>query len=155
MLGKLDNPRINISIDIATGDVITPREIEYGYNTLFENKKLNIMAYNLETILAEKFQTIVSRQASNSRMKDFYDIYFLLTNKKELINLKTLKEAIHKTFENRNTEINSIEQVINKIKELKNIKEIWNRYKETHEYAKGVEYDKAVDKLYDLVKIAL
>lgn len=78
ILAKFDNIKVNLSIDIATGDVITPGEIEYNYKMMFEDKALKIMTYNIESIIAEKFQTIISRNVLNSRMKDFYDLYYLI-----------------------------------------------------------------------------
>ena len=75
--GVFDKIRTNFFIEITTGDIITPKEIKYKYNSIFEDKKINILAYNLETILAEKFNSIISRNIVNTRAKDFYDIYYL------------------------------------------------------------------------------
>ncbi len=75
ILSKLGNNKTYITVELTTGDEITPREIKFSYNSIFENKKIFIMAYNIETILAEKSHTIVSRGVLNIRMKDFYDIY--------------------------------------------------------------------------------
>ena len=75
ILSKLGNNKTYITVELTTGDEITPREIKFSYNSIFENKKIFIMAYNIETILAEKSHTIVSRGVLNTRMKDFYDIY--------------------------------------------------------------------------------
>ena len=74
----MDNLKVNLSIDIATGDIITPKEIEYSYKMMFEDKNLTIITYNTETLIAEKFQTIISRNILNSRMKDYYDLYYLI-----------------------------------------------------------------------------
>ena len=81
IVAKFDNIKVDLSIDIATGDLITPREIEYDYKMMFEDRSLTIMTYNIESIIAEKFQTVISRGILNSRMKDYYDLYYLITYK--------------------------------------------------------------------------
>lgn len=72
---EFDGLKTNLMIDITIGDVITYKEVEFKYTTLFDNETINIMAYNYETIIAEKFETIISRNVDNTRMKDYYDIY--------------------------------------------------------------------------------
>lgn len=121
LLAKFDNLRVNLSIDIATGDLITPREIEYDYKMMFEDRSLKIMTYNIESIIAEKFQTVISRGILNSRMKDYYDLYYLITYEK--YSKDNLKEAIIKTFKKRNTDINSIDKIIEEIKQSEFTKE--------------------------------
>ena len=101
--GVFDKIRTNFFIEITTGDIITPKEIKYKYNSIFEDKKINILAYNLETILAEKFNTIISRNIVNTRAKDFYDIYMITYNFRDNINETNLYNAIKNTFLKRNT----------------------------------------------------
>ena len=84
-------------IDITTGDVITYKEVEFKYNTLFDNETINIMTYNYETIVAEKFESIISRNIDNTRMKDYYDLYMLVNLKWNYINKDTLRKAIINT----------------------------------------------------------
>ena len=91
ILASLDKNKTYITVELTTGDIITPREIKYSYNCIFEDKKIPIMSYTIETIIAEKFQTIISRGVLNTRLKDFYDIYVLMNTKMDEINLKTLK----------------------------------------------------------------
>ena len=86
ILSKLGNNKTYITVELTTGDEITPREIRFSYNSIFENKKIPIMAYNIETILAEKFHSIVSRGVLNTRLKDFYDVYVLFNFKEDIIN---------------------------------------------------------------------
>ena len=88
----LNKLRANLQIDVATGDIITPRAIEYKYKCLFDDKYLDLITYNLETILAEKFNSVISIGVLNSRMKDYYDIYYLLTSKSNEIDKKILKQ---------------------------------------------------------------
>ena len=138
LLACFDTLRVNLSIDIATGDLITPKEIEYDYKMMFENKNLKIMTYNIETIIAEKFQTLISKGVLNSRMKDYYDIYYLITNKKYL--KENLKLAIEKTFYKRKTEIESTDKIISEIEKSDFIKDLWNAYRNKHKYAKDIEF---------------
>lgn len=90
ILSKLDNNKTYITIELTTGDEITPREMKYSYNCIFEDKKIPIMAYTIETVLAEKFQTIISRGILNTRLKDFYDMYVLMNLKSSDIDNKIL-----------------------------------------------------------------
>lgn len=138
IVALFDNIRVNLSIDIATGDLITPKEIEYDYKMMFEDRKLKIITYNIETIIAEKFQTIISRSILNSRMKDYYDLYYLLKNK-EFSN-KNLKEAINNTFSKRDTEIESVDNVISEIEKSDFVKELWVNYAKKHVYAENINF---------------
>ena len=98
ILATMQTLRVYLAIELTTGDKIMPREIEYNYNSLFENKKIPILAYNVETVIAEKFQAIIDRDIYNTRMKDFYDIYVLIEEKKEIIDTKNLMQATENTF---------------------------------------------------------
>lgn len=95
--------KATLNIDITTGDVITPREMEYSYSKILEEDTIPIMTYTIETILAEKFETISSRNITTTRARDFYDLYMLYYLYKDKINNETLKEAIEKTSEHRGT----------------------------------------------------
>ncbi len=138
IVALFDNIRVNLSIDIATGDLITPKEIEYTYKMIFEERNLKLMTYNIETIIAEKFQTIISRSILNSRMKDYYDLYYLLKNK-EFSN-KNLKKAINRTFSKRDTEIESVDNVISEIEKSDFVKELWVNYAKKHIYAENINF---------------
>ena len=145
VIAVFDNLKVNLSIDIATGDLITPAEIEYSYKMIFENRSLKIMTYNIETIIAEKFQTVISRGILNSRMKDYYDLYYLITNKEFLI--EDLKSAIINTFKKRNTNIDEIDKKMKEIQDSEFIKELWGNYTNKHEYAKNICIEKIFSKL--------
>ena len=106
ILSKLDNNKTYITVELTTGDVITPREMIYNYNSIFENKKIPIMSYTLETVLAEKIQTIATRGLLNTRLKDFYDVYILINTKMNELNKDNLINAIKNTFERRDTNLN-------------------------------------------------
>ena len=103
LIGTLDGLRQKVKIDISTGDAITPRAIEYRYPLMFEDRSLQIMSYNLETLLAEKLETIMYRGTSNTRMRDFYDIYMLTGKPGIAINDATLYRAFLATSNTRRT----------------------------------------------------
>ena len=151
IIAKFDNIKVNLSIDIATGDLITPREIEYDYKMTFEDRSLKIMTYNIESIIAEKFQTVISRGILNSRMKDYYDLYYLLTYKE--ISKKNLKNAIIRTFEKRETDINDIDRVLTEIKTSDFIKELWITYSKQHAYADNIEFEQVINVIQKIKEI--
>lgn len=151
IVAKFDNIKVDLSIDIATGDLITPHAIEYDYKMMFEDRNLKIMTYNIESIIAEKFQTVISRGILNSRMKDYYDLYYLLTYKE--ISKKQLKNAIKRTFEKRETDINDIDRVLTEIITSDFIKELWIRYSKQHAYADNIEFEKVIDVIQKIKEI--
>ena len=148
LVAIFDNLRVNLSIDIATGDPITPREIEYDYKMMFEEKVLKIMTYNVETIIAEKFQTAISRGVLNSRMKDYYDLYYLITHKD--YSKSNLKLAIEKTFKNRKTDLKSIEKELKEIEKSEFIKEQWESYSKKHSYTNNIDFETIIEKIKQL-----
>ncbi len=101
LIGKLENLKINLDIDISTGDKVIPKELEYSYPSLFEDKKILIYTYNTEAIISEKIETILRRGQYNSRMKDYYDIHMFLSKFKDNIDIKNLKLSIKNTFDKR------------------------------------------------------
>ena len=152
LLAIFENIRVNLSIDIATGDVITPKEIEYEYKMIFEDRSLNIMTYNIETIIAEKFQTVISRNVLNSRMKDYYDLYYLLTYKE--FSKDTLKTAIINTFVKRETDIDEIDKQLDKINNSDFVKELWTNYTKKYQYAENIQFEdimNIMDKIKKLI----
>lgn len=100
---KLENLKINLEIDISTGEEITPKELKYVYLSIFEDKKINIASYNIETILSEKIETILRRGKYNTRMKDYYDVYIFMTKLKNEINIDIFKKAFNKTIIKRDS----------------------------------------------------
>lgn len=145
LLAQYENLRVNLSIDIATGDLITPKEIEYDYKMMFEDSSLQIMTYNIETIIAEKFQTVISRGILNSRMKDYYDLYYLTTYKQYSKDI--LRQAIKNTFEKRNTNIENVQKVISEIATSDFTENLWNEYRKKFKYAKNIEYEQIMEKI--------
>ena len=151
--GTFDKIRTNFFIEITTGDIITPREIEYQYNSIFEDKKINIMAYTVETVIAEKFNSIISRNITSTRAKDFYDVYMLMNENK--INNENLIKAIKNTFNNRNTEynINRFKEIIELLKESNALKQVYSNYQNKLEYTKNVSFEDTINAITKVANI--
>ena len=134
-------------IDITTGDVITYKEVEFKYSTIFDNEIINIMTYNYETIIAEKFESIISRNIDNTRMKDYYDLYMFVNLKWNDINKDTLKKAIINTSKARETldYINNTGKYIELISDDLRLKSLWNSYQKNYEYAKDIEFEDTIN----------
>lgn len=147
--------RTNFFIEITTGDIITPREIKYEYNSIFENKKLNIMAYNIETIIAEKFESIISKNITTTRAKDFYDLYMLMNNHRNEINDKNLVKAIENTFSRRNINFNidSFREVAEIIDESNTLRKVFADYQSKLEYTKGINFDDTIHAINEIIDI--
>lgn len=155
ILSKLDNNKTYITVELTTGDVITPKEMKYNYNSIFENKKIPIMSYTLETVLAEKFQTIVTRGLLNTRLKDFYDVYILINIKMNELNKNNLIKAINNTFKRRETniDIEQFNEVINDLIDDNNMNNLWNEYVSKNLYAKGVKFEDTINAIKEIVEI--
>ena len=153
IVGRKDNLKVNLEIDISTGDKVTPRELKFNYPLLFEDKTILINSYNIETILSEKIETILRRGKFNSRMKDFYDVYFFLNNLKNEIDTKILKEAVKNTFTKRDSfeYLNDYEKIILSIKNSERIKKIWQTYSNKYKYANTISIDTILDLLLKFV----
>jgi predicted nucleotidyltransferase component of viral defense system len=149
---KYENIKQLFHIDIATGDPITPREIRYNYLPLLGNSSIDLYAYNIETVLAEKIETILSRLELNGRTRDFYDIYLIYTKDWNNINIDHFKKAVIKTFAKREYNANPI-YALNIIKNSIILKERWNKYQNIFSYAKGIEYENIMDCLEKMIKI--
>lgn len=104
LTGNYSPMAVPLKIDITTGDKITPREMVYSFNLMFEERSISVLAYTIETILAEKLETIISRGDQNTRPRDFYDVYILNTLQKQNIDNQILKEAFAATVKKRGTE---------------------------------------------------
>ena len=144
---EFDGLKTNLMIDITTGDVITYKEVEFKYNTLFDNKTIDIMTYNYETIVAEKFESIISRNIDNTRMKDYYDLYMFVNLKWSDINKDTLRKAIINTSKRRETldYIDNANKYIELISDDSRLKSLWNSYQNNYEYAKGIKFVETIN----------
>lgn len=143
---EFDGLRTNLMIDITTGDVITYKEVQFEYKTLFDNEIVNIMTYNYETIIAEKFEAIISRNIDNTRMKDYYDLYMFVNLKWNDIDKTILRKAIFNTSEKRET-LNYIEEAdkyIELINEDSKLKSLWKNYQNNYAYAKDISFENTI-----------
>lgn len=147
--------RTNFFIEITTGDIITPREIKYKYSSIFEDKKINIMAYTMETIIAEKFESIISKNITTTRAKDFYDLYMLIDNHKDEIDNGILKRAVINTFNKRNTtyDINLFRETLEILESSDTLKNIFMDYQSKLVYPQKVEYKKTIEALNLIIDI--
>lgn len=142
IIGKIENIKVQLEIDISTGDKVTPREMKYKYQSIFENKSIIINCYNLETILAEKLETILRRGKFNSRMKDYYDVYYILNNLYDDIDILILNNAIKNTFNKRDSikYLNDYKEIILSIKNGSIINNLWNAYSSKYKYACNIKF---------------
>ena len=143
----MENIIDRISIDIATGDPITPGATPYKYCTLIDNKELDMKSYNYETILAEKIQTILSRSILNSRSKDFYDVYIIYKLKWDEIDVLLLKEAFAKTCEYRNTLFDKYEteKILSLLHDNKDMNSRWKIYSKKNAFANDLTYEDIIE----------
>lgn len=154
---KFDGVITPLKIDISTGDIITPREIQYCYELMLENRSINIWTYNLETVLAEKLETVISRATSNTRMRDFYDLHILSQIYQERIVLTDFNLALHATAQKRGTEkylVNATE-IFDEIESNSNMNRLWNNYQKKYPYAASLTLTAAmgsIKKLYNSVE---
>lgn len=146
---------VPLKIDISTGDIITPKEVLYSFDLLFEDRNIEILAYNLETVLAEKFETIISRGILNTRARDFYDIYILTTLQEKNINKDDFKNALTSTATKRETleKINDSSSIIEEIKEDKTIQCIWKAYTKRFVYANDIAFEDSIAALIKLFEM--
>lgn len=149
ILAAMSTLKVYLAIELTTGDKITPREIEYNYNCIFEDKKIPILAYTLETVIAEKYQTIIDRDIYNTRMKDFYDIYVLISDNKEKIDFSNLILAIRNTFKNRETELNikEIREQLENMKTSEQLIRLWKNYQQTAPYSNNISFENLFESL--------
>ena len=155
---SFDEMPIDLKIDVTTGDKITYKEINYKYNLLLEKRSIEIWTYNVETIIAEKYESIIKRSILNTRIRDFYDLYMLTHLDKKNINSKMLTLAIKETSKHRGTfdiinDKNIVEDVINSIQNDNFLKEQWNKYQRSYEYAKDIKYEQLIDSIIAIKEI--
>ena len=144
---SMERLRQTIKIDISTGDEITPGAIAYKLPLIIEDRSIDLWAYNLETILAEKLETLMVRGEANTRMRDFYDIHVLIQQDIETVDRDTLKAAFYATCKNRGSteQIGTINDVITKIASDETMKQQWDNYRKTNYYVGTLEWDDVIE----------
>lgn len=150
----LENMKDSFHIDIATGDPIHPGPDDYKYELLIGNEIYKVWSYNLETILAEKIETILSKLEASSRMKDYYDIYLIHRFKFNKINKTKFRGAVEKTFEKREFNADLIVS-LNVVKDSKILRDKWVSYSRKNSYARNLEFDETIKCLEDFIEILI
>lgn len=155
IVGRLEKLKVNMFVELTTGDKITPKETEFNYDCIFENSRIPILAYTIETVISEKFETIVSRNIGNTRLKDFYDLGILLSEDFKSYNKEILVEAIKNTFNKRNTSLNidEIKRTLELIKMDASLRNAWINYQQKFYWANDMSYNSIIEKLEDLVSL--
>ncbi|MGI6578767.1 MAG: nucleotidyl transferase AbiEii/AbiGii toxin family protein [Saccharofermentanales bacterium] len=155
LLASFENIRQYVPLDIATGDIITPYPINYDYVSIFDQEIIPIKAYPIETIVAEKMETIYSRGFLNSRSKDYFDLYLFCKLKKEEINTDILKEAIENTFFHRKTEydINKFKELINQLNKNQIFTQRWNNYRNKNNFVGNLELKEVIAAILELLRL--
>lgn len=153
ILCQLENIKQMVHLDIATGDIVTPHPIHYDYKSLFEDDHFPIIAYPIETIIAEKLQTIYSINFLNSRSKDFYDIYILSKLKREEIDTLQLQLAIKRTFAFRGTtfDYNKNIELLKSFKNDETQNQQWQNYARKYSYTNGISFKEVLDEIIMLL----
>lgn len=150
-IGRTKNP---MKLDITTGDAITPRVIEYAYPCMFSEEKINVLAYPLETILAEKYESIIKRNIATTRMRDFYDLYTLYRLKEKKIDEEALKKAVERTAARRNSLeiLSDYEEIIEMIREDAYLQNLWTAYLRENKYIGEISFNETVEALSALAQ---
>lgn len=150
-IGRTKNP---MKLDITTGDAITPRAIEYAYPCMFSEEKISVLAYPLETILAEKYESIIKRNIATTRMRDFYDLHTLYRLKKEEIDEKALKKAVERTAARRNSLgiLSNYAEIIEMIGEDAYLQGLWEAYLRENKYIGEIGFNETVEALRALAQ---
>ena len=150
---KFDTLLTPLSIDVSTGDAITPCAVPYRFSEIFEEEKAyELWAYNIETVMAEKVETILRRGVFNTRPRDFYDTYILTTTQK--FDKALFADALKATANHRGTtrKIGDIPNILHNIQESRELQNMWNKYRKQFAYASDITYDQIIDVLKTLVK---
>ena len=154
---KFDGVITPLKIDISTGDVITPKEIRYRFNLMLEDRTIEVWAYNLETVLAEKLETVISRNVTNTRMRDFYDIYILQKLHGEQLNKEILWNALVATARKRGTleqiESGDIREILNEIETSSVMENLWKAYQKNYSYAVDISWHIVMESVRYLYQI--
>ncbi len=148
----LDTMKTPLKIDISTDDVITPKEMNYEYKLMFEERSISLLAYNLETVLAEKMETIISRGTLNTRMRDYYDLMILSVVKSDAINYADLAKAIEATSRKRNSYelLADPKHILEQIKSDSGLMEQWGIYQRKYDYAVDYQWEDVVKNIEQL-----
>lgn len=150
-----DGVRTPLKIDISTGDVITPREVRYSFKLMLEDRSIEVWAYNLETVLAEKLETVISRNVTNTRMRDFYDIHILKQLHGESLSASVLRDAFAATATKRGTleQMKDAAAVFDEVEESPVMAKLWQSYQKNYSYAADLSWHTVMDSVRALYAV--
>lgn len=145
---------VPLTVDVTTGDMITPSEIKYAFPMLFDDRMISIFAYNLETILAEKLETVLSRNIANTRSRDYYDIHILYALHGEECDTVTLRAALERTMKKRGSDELLLEypKILHDIRNSDILRKQWNKYRIEYDYAKGISFDDTCNTIFMIMQ---
>lgn len=148
----LDSMKTPLKMDISTDDVITPGEVNYEYKLMFEERSIPLLAYNLETILAEKMETVISRGILNTRMRDYYDLMILNTVKSDAINYADLAKALEATCRKRSSYdlLQEAKHILERLKTDAGLMEQWKTYQRKYDYAAVYAWEEIIKNVEQL-----
>lgn len=149
---RIDNIRESFQIDIATGDPITPKPDEYKYFPILGDDYIKVWSYNMETVIAEKLETILKRAEANGRTRDYYDLYLIYTKGWDKVNVDNLRKAIDKTFKKRGYS-GDILETISVLRESDILKKRWESYRKKYEYANNIGYSEIMYCIEEIIKV--
>ena len=145
---RANYPPINVpfTVDVTTGDRITPHEIEYTFSLMFENRKIRVMAYNIETVFAEKLETVISRGIANTRPRDFYDIFILWKLRGHELSMDVLKDALEQTAEKRGSRevIKRYDSILSDVLASEQMHGFWRKYQKDFAYTRDISFEDAI-----------
>lgn len=146
---------VPLFVDVTTGDKITPNEVEYMLSLMFDERQISIMAYNLETVLSEKLETVVSRGIANTRTRDYYDIYILWKLCGDEIKQNVLKKALEQTSEKRKSRevMNRYSSILSEVLASKQIRGFWKNYQSEFNYAKGISFEAVIGAAKEILSV--
>jgi predicted nucleotidyltransferase component of viral defense system len=153
IVAKYESINTPLKLDITTGDIITPRAVRYQFHSILSNKRIKVWAYNLETILAEKVETILRRSVLNTRPRDFYDVYIIVKTKRQEINTKTFIAALKATSERRGSlqALLGKDRILGTIQSDPIMRQRWERYCKENYYAEDIDFDDAIGAMIELL----
>jgi len=149
--------QVPLTVDITTGDRITPREIDFAFRLLFEDRSISMPAYNMETILAEKLEAILSRNITNTRARDFYDVHILLALHGADIDYALLGRALRETTDRRNSAdlLPNFANTLDGIQTSTRQRDLWERYRREFNYAKDITFDDVCNSAVSILEKAI
>lgn len=140
-------------MDVTTGDIITPREIDYTFKLLFDDRTLSVLAYNLEMVLAEKIETVLSRSIANARPRDFYDIHIIYVLRGTECDKDILRQALERTTEKRGSGqvMQNFMDIIKEIKASHQMQNLWKKYQNNFDYARDISFDEVCNTIQSIM----